>query len=162
MTSYDTTREFTSEELKPEDGVPTSEVAYSGAHDISRMPAGSDLYTVEAQLVPDGKEEGPMVVAEATSVTVKWYQRPLFRWILACGLVVTVVVIVVLVVVRPPSATTSPTPVPASEPPEKSICEFLFIRNLAKCRSMLNFTGGDKEFDSPIPIEHFIEFHDSK
>ncbi|KAI2505047.1 hypothetical protein MHU86_9403 [Fragilaria crotonensis] len=104
--------EFADEESKVDDEVPSS------------VAAGSDLYTVEAQRVPDGNEDGTvMVVVEARFVSrMKWYQR---RWIiaaLACGFVGAVVVIVVLVV-RPPSAAstsssfTSPPTVPITGAP---------------------------------------------
>ncbi|KAI2494424.1 hypothetical protein MHU86_20107 [Fragilaria crotonensis] len=92
--SYDSTREVTNEESKQEDGVPNS------------AAVGSALYPVEAQRVPDGNEDGTMIVAEAQHLKTKWYQR---RWIfvglalLACGFAAAVVVLVV----RPQSASTS-------------------------------------------------------
>ncbi|KAI2501906.1 hypothetical protein MHU86_12527 [Fragilaria crotonensis] len=94
--SYDSPREFTNEESKQEDGVPNS------------AAGGIGVYAVEAQRVPDGNEDGTVLVAEAQYVSrMKWYQR---RWIvaglalLACGLFV---VLVVVLVVRPPSAASS-------------------------------------------------------
>jgi hypothetical protein len=120
--SHDTTRQFTNEEFKLEDGVPNSAGAYTGAHDSSRVATESSMYAVEAQRVPDGNEEATIMVAEAEYVRTKWYQR---RWIslgsilLACALVVVVVVLVV----RPQSAAssssslTSPTTVPITAAP---------------------------------------------
>lgn len=86
--SYVSTREFTND-------------SYTGSR-----PSG--LYAVEAQLVPDENEEGTTIVAEAKPLSMKWYQRPLFRWMLACGLVGVVVVTVVLVVRPKPAATVAP------------------------------------------------------
>ncbi|KAI2489096.1 hypothetical protein MHU86_25498 [Fragilaria crotonensis] len=109
--SYASPREFTNEESKQEDGVPNS------------AAAGIGVYTVEAQRVPDGNEDGTVLVAEAQYLRTKWYQR---RWIfvglalLACGLVV---VLVVVLVVRQPSAAssssslTSPPTVPITGAP---------------------------------------------
>jgi hypothetical protein len=123
------------------------------------------LYTVEAERVPDGNEDGPMMVAEAHYVEVKWYQRPMYRWIwvgsifLACGLVVAVVVLVV-VVNRPQSAATSisvsPTPVPPSLAPELNACNFLSVPDLTECRSKVKFESYDavdKTSGSTIPSE---------
>ena len=109
LNSYDTTRESTNEESKEEDNA-------------SNMAAGSGLYTVEAQRVPDGNEEETMMVAEAEYVRTKWYQR---RWIslgsilFSCALVV---VVVVVLVVRPQSAAsssslTSPNAAPVTAAP---------------------------------------------
>ena len=67
LSSYVSTREFTNN-------------SYTGSRT-------SGLYAVEAQLVPDENEEGTMIVAEAKPLSMKWYQRPLFRWMLAFGLV---------------------------------------------------------------------------
>ena len=116
LNSYDTTRESTNEESKEEDNA-------------SNMAAGSGLYTVEAQRVPDGNEEETMMVAEAEFVRTKWYQR---RWIslgsilFACALLV---VVVVVLVVRPPTtapATAAPTTrEPTSLTPELIACNFL-------------------------------------
>ncbi|KAI2505057.1 hypothetical protein MHU86_9413 [Fragilaria crotonensis] len=121
--SYDSPREFATEESKQEDGVPNS------------AAAGIGVYAVEAQRVPDGNEDGTVSVAEAQYVSrMKWYQR---RWIVAglalcaCGVAAAVAVMVVLLV-RQPSASnnsslTSPptvqitgaptTPIPSEDAP---------------------------------------------
>ncbi|KAI2496251.1 hypothetical protein MHU86_18255 [Fragilaria crotonensis] len=141
--SYDSPREFTNEESKQDDGVRNSAVA------------GIGVYAVEAQRVPDGSEDGTVLVAEAQYVRTKWYQR---RWIfvglalLACGFAAAVVVMVVLLVRQPsaaasssltppptvqttgapsiPELTASPVPTPTVSPTrdEDSIEEILSIR----------------------------------
>ncbi len=128
LISHDATRQFTNEESKQEDGVPNSAGgSYTGAHDSSRVATENVMYTVEAQRVPDGHEEGTMMVAEAEYVRTKWYQRPVYRWILlgsilfACVSLGVVVVLVVLVI-RPQSTAsisslTSPTTVPTTAAP---------------------------------------------
>ncbi|KAI2505059.1 hypothetical protein MHU86_9415 [Fragilaria crotonensis] len=96
--SYDSPKEFATEESQQEDGVPNS------------AAAGIGVYPVEAQRVPDGNEDGTVLVAEAQYVSrMKWYQR---RWIVgglalcACGFAAAVAVMVVLLV-RQPSASNS-------------------------------------------------------
>ena len=74
ISSYDSTRDFSNEEFKQGEGVPNSTGSNIGERARS-------LYAVEAQLVPDGNEGGSTIVAEAKSVTLKCYQRPLSRWI---------------------------------------------------------------------------------
>lgn len=156
LSSFDSTREFTHEESKQE-----------------VMASESRLFTVEAERVPYEKEEGTMMVAEAQRFTLKWYQRPVYRWIsvgsilFACGLVVAVVVLVV----RPPSdassssSLTSPTPVPTTAPTsskptdlmsELIACNFLTIPNVTNCRSidvLFDFSAGDPTIGSTIPSE---------
>ncbi|KAI2505055.1 hypothetical protein MHU86_9411 [Fragilaria crotonensis] len=111
-------KEVTNDDSKQVDGVPNSAVA------------GSALYTVKAQRVPDGKEDGMVIVAEAEHLGTKWYQR---RWIvvglalLACCFVAAVVVTVVLFL-RQPSASSSSSP-------EQIACNFLSIPDVTKCRS---------------------------
>ncbi|KAI2505040.1 hypothetical protein MHU86_9396 [Fragilaria crotonensis] len=102
--SYDSPKEFATEESKQEDGVPNS------------AAAGIDVYAVEAQRVPDGNEDGTVLVAEAQYVSrMKWYQR---RWIVAglalcaCGFAAAVAVAMVVLLVRPPSAANSSSSAP--------------------------------------------------
>ncbi|KAI2512759.1 hypothetical protein MHU86_1547 [Fragilaria crotonensis] len=89
---HDSTRQSTSEESKEEEGVTNSAGVYAGAYDSSRVAAESGLFLVEAQRVPDGNEDGTMMVAETEYVRTKRYNRPLYRWIFvglalfACGL----------------------------------------------------------------------------
>ncbi|KAI2510138.1 hypothetical protein MHU86_4305 [Fragilaria crotonensis] len=135
------------------------------------MASESRLFAVEAERVPYEKEEGTMMVAEAQRFTLKWYQRPVYRWIsvgsilFACGLVVAVVVLVV----RPSAASsssslTSPTPVPTTAPTtskptdlmsELIACKFLSIPNVTNCRSIdvFDFSAGDPTIASTIPSE---------
>ncbi|KAI2495397.1 hypothetical protein MHU86_19111 [Fragilaria crotonensis] len=143
--SYDSPREFIDEESDQGDGVPNS------------AAVGSALYTVEAQRVPDGNEDGTVLVAEAQYVRTKWYQR---RWIVvgsilcACGLVIVVVVILVF---RPSTAATSsssltsPTPAPTVLTPELIACAFLFILDATECRSTFEFNN--RTTGSAIPSE---------
>ncbi|KAI2512116.1 hypothetical protein MHU86_2203 [Fragilaria crotonensis] len=106
---YAFTREFPNVESMQEDGETDMVRACTGMHDISLVDAERGFYFVEATPVPDGNEEGTMMVAEAQYVRMKWYQRPAYRWILvgsilfACGLVGAVVVLVV----RPTSVASS-------------------------------------------------------
>ena len=142
--SFDSTREITNE-------------SYPGT-------GASGSYTVEAQLVSDGNEEEvTMMVVEAKSVTVKWYQRPYYQRLLAFGLLGAVVAFVVLVVlvVRPQSGATGsqltsaspgPTTAPTSVPPESIACDFLFIPNVTKCRSTFEFQGQAKGYTIPSEI----------
>jgi hypothetical protein len=127
IVSHDPPRQFTNEESKEEDNVPNSVGGHPGAYDSSHVATESGLYTVEAQRVPDGHEEATIMVAEAEYVRTKWYQRPVYRWILvgsilfACVSFGAVAVLVVLVI-RPQSAAsssslTSPTTVPITAAP---------------------------------------------
>ena len=45
-------------------------------YDNNRVVSACGLYTVEAQQVPDGHEEGTIIVADAEYVRMKSYQRP--------------------------------------------------------------------------------------
>ncbi len=49
---------------------------FTGAHDSNRVVSACGLNTVEAQQVPDGHEEGTIIVADAEYVRMKSYQRP--------------------------------------------------------------------------------------
>ncbi|KAI2492109.1 hypothetical protein MHU86_22445 [Fragilaria crotonensis] len=136
--SYASPRELTNEESKQEDGVPNS------------AAAGMGVYSVEAQRVPDGNEDGAVLVAEAQYVRTKWYQR---RWItlglalFACGLVVALVVMVVLLL-RQPSAAGTTTPSLASL---AIACNFLSIPDVTDCQSTFSFSGSTT--GSTIPSE---------
>ena len=135
-----------------------------GVHDSSRVSAESGVPEVVARMVPDGDEDededATMMVAEAKNVLSKWYHRPLYRWISACGLVGVVVVLVVLNV-RPASSASSssvpsPTPAPTSLTPELIACNFLSLPNVTLCRSTAAFdtlTRGDSTTGSTIPSE---------
>ncbi|KAI2503178.1 hypothetical protein MHU86_11281 [Fragilaria crotonensis] len=140
--SYDSPRELTNEESKQEDGVPNS------------AAAGIGLYAVEAQRVPDGNEDGTVMVAEAQYVRrMKWYQR---RWIVvglalcACGFAAAVIVMVVLFVRQPAAA-----PAPISSTSVRIACNFLSISNVTVCRSTFLFdtNADDKTTGSSIPSE---------
>ncbi|KAI2505230.1 hypothetical protein MHU86_9226 [Fragilaria crotonensis] len=139
ISSYDSARESTNDESKQEDGVPDSAGAYPDAHDSRRMAAGS-VYTVEALCVPDGNEDGAMMVAEAQHLTLKWYQRPLYRWIFLGTPPTTA-----------PIAPAIPPSTPTSLTPEAIACNFLDISNVTKCRLTLKFGG--MTIDSTIPSE---------
>ena len=155
--SYDSTRDFADEESKvEEEGVPSS----AGA-DASAI-AESGFHFVEAQRVPDGGETETTMIVEAQHVTMKWYQRPMYRWILAGSILFSfgLVGTVVGLVVRPPSgasnSSSAPTPAPTSLTPEQIACNFLFISNVTKCRSTVEFDsnkGGDKTNGFTIPSE---------
>ncbi|KAI2501663.1 hypothetical protein MHU86_12787 [Fragilaria crotonensis] len=95
MGSHDSWRELANEESKQEET------------DIGAP--GIDLYAVEARLA---QEEATMI-AEAKYVKIKWYQRPLYRWIsvgsvlLTCVLLGAVIVLFVVLFRPSASATTS-------------------------------------------------------
>jgi hypothetical protein len=153
VSSYVSTREVIHDESKHED-------------DVSNTAAESCFYTVEAQEVKDGNEEETMIFAEAEYVRMKWFQRPVYRWILfgsilfACGLVVTVVVLVVR-----PSMVSSTSWRPTSLLPEAIACNFLSISNVTYCQSIFKFST--KTTGSTIPSEigvltqlTFLDFSD--
>ena len=160
--SDDSTREFAYEECKLEEGLSNPVDADTGGHDSSRPTTESGLYTVEAERVPDGKEEGTILVAEAHYVSMKWYQRPLYRWILVGSILFVggLVGAVVALVVRPSSAASSsssspPTPAPTYLTPEESACNFLSMSDVTKCRSTVKFDSyaDDKTTGFTIPSE---------
>ena len=101
LSSYDTSREFADGESNQGAGVRNSAGAHIPSHDSSRTAVERGLYTVEAQRVPDGNEEGTVMVPEAQYARMIWNLR-VYRWIfvygivIACGLLGTVVVLVVL------------------------------------------------------------------
>ena len=108
---YDSSRGFNNEESKQE------EVLSDSAGADASTPRG-DLHAVEAQLVP----VETMMVAEAQHVRMKWYQRPLYRWIsvgsilCACSLF-GVVIVLVVVLSRQPAAASSSSVLPSTPPP---------------------------------------------
>ncbi len=106
------------QDSKQEEEVPDSVGADTNAHDSRRMTAESGLHTAKAQRVPERDEEEAMVIEESQSDGMKWYQRPLYRWIcvgfalLVCIPLVTVIVFVV----RPWGVSSSSLPPPTPEP----------------------------------------------
>ena len=156
--STDSTRQSTTEDSKQDDGAPNPTGADTGSHGSTRVAAESDLYIVDAQLAP---EKGTIRVANAEYVVTKWYQRPLYRRIFACGVVGAVAVLVVGLVVRPTSAASTsstmlPTPAPTALTPEIIACNFLSLSNVTKCRSTFIFSSdsqADSTTSSTIPSE---------
>lgn len=138
--SYVSSRAFADEESKQEEEALNSSLADSSAHNRSRINE-SDLYAVEAHRVPDEGDEERMIVAEAEYVQVKWYQRPLYRWILLGSVLFAfvllgVVVVLVVVMVRP---STSANPSSSSVQAEQIACNFLSRPNLTECRATTKF-----------------------
>lgn len=159
------------DEFKEEEGVSNFAASHTAALDSSScMAAERGLYTVEAQLVPDGgnEEEDMMMVAEVQGVTMKWYQRHLNRWIMAFSLVGAAVLVMVVLVVRLPSSTTGTsslppptiptmtslppsTPTTISKTPVGIACKFLAMTNVTKCQAKVTFR--DITTGSTIPSE---------
>ena len=158
------------DEFKQEEGVSNFARACTRGDSISSyMAAERGLYTVEAQLVPDGNEkEGMIMVAEVQGVTMKWYHRRLNRWIMTFSLVGAVVLIMVVLVVRLPSSTTGTsslpppttptttslppsTPTAISKTPVGIACKFLAMTNVTKCQAKVTFR--DSTTGSTIPSE---------
>ncbi|KAI2501494.1 hypothetical protein MHU86_12939 [Fragilaria crotonensis] len=95
--AYGSTTGF-ADESKEEEEVPNYAGAPTNAHDSNGITGERGLQIVEAQPVHDVDEEGSMIVAEAHHVTIKWYQRPFYRWILVGSTLFTTGLIVVVIV----------------------------------------------------------------
>ncbi|KAI2507894.1 hypothetical protein MHU86_6552 [Fragilaria crotonensis] len=173
--AYGSTTGF-ADESKEEEEVPNYAGAPTNAHDSNGITGERGLQIVEAQPVHDVDEEGSMIVAEAHHVTIKWYQRPFYRWILVGSTLFTtgLIVVVIVLVTRPsaapgssllqpptlaPSEASPPTPVPSLLTPEQIACNFLSTPNVTMCRSKVVFDSwnngniGDNTTGSTIPTE---------
>ena len=92
------------------------------------MTAESGSNAALPSRVPAGDEEGTMTT-EAQDVMVKWYRRPLYRWIFVGAVVAVILLVTVIAVIvsqgrssagAPLSGTSRPTPAPTSLTPEQS------------------------------------------
>lgn len=173
ISSHESYGAFSAEEFKEEEVVPNSAGADNSAHNNTRM--NDDVYAVEAHRVQDEEEETNVMIADAQYIRIKWYQRPLYRWILFGSVLFSSFLlgtVVVLVVVRPASAgnpsspaptaapirsVPTPEPIPSSLTPEQTACDFLSLASLTACRATSNFDtlndAGDSTTGSTIPNE---------
>jgi hypothetical protein len=142
--------EFTPEESKHDEEVQNYAGAYTGAPDDSRMTAENGLYIKQDQQVPDvpHRNEVGSMAGETQDVGTRWYQRPVYRWLLVgcillvCGLVGAVVALVILL--------------NRSAQPEIIACRFFSIPDVNICQSTESFDSydtDDRTTGSAIPSE---------